>query len=146
MEITSLIIAIVSLTWGAFTFWFYDRKTKKQDEKINSYTLAKIEEEKVEGKKALVEANLISKGKGNYTLKIFNKGKSEARNIRVEYVEKGSNYNVMDFDVFPHSHLSPNNDHIDLNAISCGANKMNFALIWDDDFAKDRKNDKSLTF
>ncbi len=143
-----LIISIIALAWGLFTFWFYDRKTKRQEEKLNEYQIRKNKQEEEESKKAYVEASLTSKGKGIYTLKIFNKGLSEARNIRIEYSdnEKGNLYDVMDNNIFPHSHLSPSNDHIDLNVVRLSGVKMSFNIFWDDDFESNRVNNKLLTF
>ena len=136
-----IILPILTYIGGLLSFWFYDRKIKK-------HQLRQFRQDEIDSKKALVEANIISKGKGSYTLKIFNKGKSEARNVRIEYLndEKGKVYDVMDNDIFPHSRLSQNNDHIDLNVIKFGAKKMNFNIIWDDNFESDRINHKSLTF
>lgn len=146
MEITSLIIAIVSLTWGAFTFWFYDRKTKRQDARINEYTLAKIEAEQTEKKKAQIRANIIKGSESSRrTFKVYNKGEATAYNIRVEFSSEMDGIFFRN-EVFPYKQMHKE-DHTSINfSLSMGFQRtIDVKLIWDDEFQKDNEHIQTLT-
>ena len=85
MAAASLIIAILSLLLGAFTYFRHDRKLKEQQKIINEYQITKLQREIGEAKKAEVKATVINvSGSGNYTgtLVIKNYGKGTACNVR----------------------------------------------------------------
>lgn len=142
MEITSLIISIVSLVLGAFTFWFYDRKTKRQDAKINEYQLKNFEEEETKKKKASVRGN-VAKGLKNSarTLKIFNSGDAVAKNVRLELLSCPDSVYCDLEDIFPYRLMNPqDNISIDFSVCKCEGEtdkKLEIKLIWDDDFQND---------
>lgn len=83
MEIAGLVISIIALLLALFTYFKHDLKIKKQAALINKYQIEKIEKEKTGEKKAVIEANVIKGNKGTRQLKIYNKGKSIAKNVIV---------------------------------------------------------------
>lgn len=76
MEIAGLVISIIALLLALFTYFKHDLKIKK-------HQIEKIEKEKTGEKKAVIEANVIKGNKGKRQLKIYNKGKSIAKNVTV---------------------------------------------------------------
>lgn len=96
MAIASLIIALISLLFGAFTYFRHDRKLKEQQRIINAYQITKLQREIGEAKKAEVRATVVNRSEsGIYsgTLLIKNYGKGAASNVyftRRSYGNKGS--------------------------------------------------------
>lgn len=88
MELASLILSIIALLGSLVTYIVHDRKIKKQEAKINEYQLAKIKEEEEDSKKAQVCGNIIKYDKGKRVLKVYNKGKAPAKNIRIEGIDE----------------------------------------------------------
>lgn len=83
MEIIAIITSVFAVTFSIFTYWKHDLKIKQQTTLLNEYLIAKIEEEKEESIKAIVKANVISGDRGNRTIKIYNAGKSIAKDVNV---------------------------------------------------------------
>ena len=96
MAIASLIIAIVSLLFGVYTYFRHDKKLKEQQHIINEYQITKLKYEITEAKKAMVRASVINVSgtcPWTGTLVIKNYGKAIAHNIyftRLSYGTKGS--------------------------------------------------------
>ena len=84
----SIVISVLALLFSIFTYLISDRKIKKQEHLLNEYNIKKIEQEDVENRKAYVCANMISLGRGRYSMKIYNSGKSEANNVKVEFLKE----------------------------------------------------------
>ena len=62
----------------------HDKKLNVQERRINEYQLKQIEKEDLENKKADIMGNIVKGIKGGRILKIYNRGRATARNIRVE--------------------------------------------------------------
>lgn len=96
MAIASLIIAIFSLLFGAYTYFKHDKKLKEQQQIINKYQIIRLQKEIDESKKAMVRASVINiSGTCPWTgtLVIKNYGKATAYNLyftRLSYGSKGS--------------------------------------------------------
>jgi hypothetical protein len=134
MEVMGLIISILTALFAAFTFIFYDRKLKDQDKKINEYQLKKLQEEETDNKKAQIRGNIIKGEKGKKTFKIYNSGKSIARNIRVEGLDFEGGY-IIGVEVFPYELLNPQ-DYTEVIVVvfGNGPNTIKMKYIWDDDY------------
>ena len=95
MDISDLIgIAglLVALAGWLYT-WHVDRKVKTQEIVLNALHIKKYKEEEVESKRAIIEANVYRTPPTRYRasgwrMKIYNKGKSTAKNIRIESENK----------------------------------------------------------
>ena len=80
----SLGVSLLAIIGTCYTYFKHDKKIKSQETKINEYQIKQIEQEEKEGKKALIRGGIIKFDKGKRILKIYNSGKSLARNIRME--------------------------------------------------------------
>jgi len=81
-------------------------------------------------------ANFVKIG-SNYRLKIFNRGSSNARNVRIEFDDSEGHCLIQqDIDSkFPHESLEPHQGIELIAAIHMGSKrKQPLKLIWDDDF------------
>jgi hypothetical protein len=134
MEIASFVISILTAVFAVFIFFFYDRKLKEQDKKINEYQLRKLQEEESENKKAQIRGNIIKGEKGKRTFKIYNSGKSAARNIRLEGTKVEGIF-MRDDILFPYELLNPQDytDIIMLLTTNC-PDTIKVKYIWDDDY------------
>jgi hypothetical protein len=124
----------VAVFFSVFTFIFYDRKIKEQDKKINEYQLKKLQEEVVANKKAQIRGNIIKGDKGMRIFKIYNSGKSEARNVRLEGFEVEGIFMMIN-NLFPYELMNPQ-DFTEINmALTCGyPSTIKIKYIWDDDY------------
>ena len=85
MAIASLIIALISLLFGAFTYFRHDRKLKEQQRTINEYQIAKLQKESADQQRADVRVSIINVSgmeTKTGTLVIKNVGKGVANNVQ----------------------------------------------------------------
>lgn len=139
MEIAGLVISIIALLLALFTYFKHDLKIKKQAALINKYQIEKIEKEKTEEKKAVIEANIIKGNKGTRQLKIYNKGKSIAKNVIVT-IPNIDGFQVINnpcpINIKPQSSIE-----ISLIVLMGSPDKIDIEYNWSDDF-NDMNNDK----
>lgn len=149
------IIAVLAFVSSIYTF----RKTYKLSEKqaelvedqkrLNRILVEKEEIEACNAKKADLSARLVKVTNNNWRVKIFNKGKAEARHVRVEFDTEGDNVILMKRDVeskFPMDRLEPQQG-VDLIAVLHlnSPSKVPVKLIWNDDTGSDHSKTVDLT-
>ena len=87
----ALVVAAVTAVSSFFVFLRYDRRLKKQEKQLNDkldfiydFQISQINVEKANQNRAdLLVVALPYNGNGNHTIRISNKGKGKARNIRL---------------------------------------------------------------
>ncbi|MFA5324841.1 MAG: hypothetical protein WC305_01590 [Bacteroidales bacterium] len=138
MEVAGLIISIIALLLALFTYFKHDLKIKKQAALINKYQIEKIEKEKDGEKKAIIETNVIKDNKGTRLIKVYNKGKSVAKNVIVT-IPKTKWFEVINnpcpIDIKPQNGIE-----ISLVVFMGGPDKIDINYEWSDDFS-DKNND-----
>jgi hypothetical protein len=87
MEIIGIILSIMAIALSAYTYFNHDRKIKKQEKLLNDYQLAKVEKEKIELRRAMIDAKVLKKRDGLNGIIICNTGKSIARSVYVTIPE-----------------------------------------------------------
>lgn len=138
---TSDVIAGLALLLSAYATWktlrFNDRQKRliETQEALNRRLLAKEEGELRDLKSADLGASFIKIGSNDYRLKIYNKGKAAARNVRIEFPE--GNDCVIDSDVegkFPLESLEQHQAVELLASVEMGTrSKHPIRLRWEDD-------------
>lgn len=134
MEFFSVILSLLAIVFSLFTYFKHDIKIKKQEALLNQYELEKFEAEKLESKRAIVEANMIKGLKGQRIIKVYNKGKSIARDVKVSIPElKGIEVmnNPCPIDIRPQNSIE-----ISLLAFAESPDKMTIEIKWQDEFQK----------
>lgn len=115
------------------------------NDKLNKMLLEKETQDALQQRKADISANFIKIDKNNYRLKVFNKGKNTAKNIRIEFPE--GNELLIKSDVnrkFPVPILEQHQSVELIAIIYYGSpNRIKIKLSWDDDYGVD--NEKILT-
>ncbi len=143
----SLLISFVALFLSLFTYFLHDRRLKKQEHLINDYQLQKISKEQDEHTKAVVKANIIKKNGGKRVIKIFNAGKSIARNVNIEILQGKDGIHTNDLnELFPYEFLNPQESTEFLIFLFEGPTAIiKIRTTWDDDFAFGNTHEQILT-
>jgi len=132
MEMAGLFISIIALLCTLFTYFKHDRKIKKQDVLINEYLIEKIEKEKTEEKKAIIEVTVIKHEESKRQIKIYNRGKSVAKNVIVTFSDIGKfreKVNPCPIDIKPKNSII-----ISLLIFISTPDKIVINYKWSDDF------------
>lgn len=137
MDLVGFVISCLALLWGLFTYFKHDKKIKSQDEKIKQYKLDLIEKQKVDEKKAIIEAYIIKGESYKRIIKVYNKGKAIARNVNVIIPEMGNfhvAYNPCPIDIRPQNSIE-----IEIRAFmskDSSNSKIDIEFEWSDDFCE----------
>src|SRR5690606_19689396 len=122
----------------AFTFFFYDRRIKAQEKKLNDFQLKRFDDEEMENKKAELRANMYSNGKSR-KLKVYNKGRACARNIDIK-LEDDHPFLISN-NPFPIEYMHPQDyNELTVHLTTGIKNKIEIIISWDDDFATSRRH------
>lgn len=125
-------------TWRTFKFNARQEKFIESQEKLNKQLLERSEGEALAEKKADLIANFVRYGTSSgYKLKIANRGKATARNVRIEFPEENEVLIRSEIDEkFPLEMLDPHQG-VELMAVvgMDTRRKHPMRLIWSDDSA-----------
>ena len=125
----------------------FNRRQKQfieTNDKLNQLLLQKEQQESLIQKQGDISASFVKIGR-DYRLKVFNKGKTIATNIRVEFPSGNEILIESDLkDKFPMPRLEPFQSVELIAAVHMGSpRRMDIKLIWDDPSGSDR--DKVVT-
>lgn len=122
-------------TWQTVSFNKKQKSLVESQEKLNNLLLEKENEDSLKEKRADLGASFIKLGSSKYRLKIWNKGASTARNVRVEFPE--GNDVVIDSEVtdkFPMESLERHQSVELIAAVHMQTKRKHVVrLIWEDD-------------
>lgn len=141
----SAVVALVALIVSIISI----RKTNKFGETTDQLNRLLIDREQADGltsKQADLSANIIKLGKANYRLKIFNRGKGVAKNVKLIDMDKDHSV-LIESDIehkFPVPILEQHQSVELVAAVTLGSGpRIHIKLIWDDETGKNRE--KELT-
>jgi len=142
-NILSLLLSVFALGISLFTYFKHDRKLKNQQEEINKFLIEKEKEAASLKMKADIRGNMIWKHKGPGELKIFNRGESEARNVKVEYLSSIKGVYIREIDVI--ESLSPQGSYTFVYNLDTGhVASIKVRYTWDDDFRRGNTREEIL--
>jgi len=146
-DVLSFLALLISAYSMKRTFDFNKRQEQfiEVNDRLNKKLLEKENEEDIQNRKADVSANFYKAAKNNWRLKVFNKGKATARNVRLFVLDEADLLGSDDIDRrFPHPILEQYQS-VEIHAFVHlqSADRAHIRLVWDDDFQKD--NEKELT-
>lgn len=137
------VIATFALLISGYVAW-HQRGINASQKKVNELLLQQGENEAEATKKADLGASFLKLGKNSHRLKIWNKGKATARNVRIAFPD--GNQFVAEDDVrrkFPLETLEQFQAVEVIAYLSLGTDgKHHLKLTWDDDSGED--NEKSV--
>jgi hypothetical protein len=122
-------------TWQTVSFNKKQKSLVESQEKLNNLLLEKENEDSLREKRADLGASFIKLGSSKYRLKIWNKGASTARNVKIEFPE--GNDVVIDSEVtdkFPMESLERHQSVELIAAVHMQTKRKHVVrLIWEDD-------------
>ena len=146
MEFTtsgSDVIAVFALLVSGYVAW-QQRSLNASQKRLNDLLLEQGESQVRDSQKADLGASFIKLGSSKYRLKVWNQGKSKARNVRIEFPD--GNDVLIPSDVeskFPLEVLEQHHSVELIAAVHMGTkSKHHIKLIWEDDYGRD--NEKSV--
>jgi hypothetical protein len=145
-SIASAAVALVALIVSLVSM----HKTNKFGEttdRLNRILIERETAESVAEKKADMSANLYQRGKNDYRLKVFNKGKGRARNVRLIDLDAKDDSLLMSDEIREKFPLPILEQHQSVDLIACvtlGSHlRTHIKLLWDDETGAD--HEKELT-
>jgi hypothetical protein len=143
--VTSDILSIIALALTFLSIAYTisvdirSRRTVRIQNELNTKLLAKEVDEESKRNKAEVNASFFKGFNNTWTLRIFNKGNSIARNVNWSFVGEEPGW-MFHRNVFPLEFLNPG-QNIDMNASIFFGNKgtAKIEITWEDDSSKANK-------
>ncbi|WP_274507213.1 hypothetical protein [Xanthomonas campestris] len=140
-------IAVAALLLSAYATWKTYQFNEKQksliesQERLNRLLLDKEASEASSTKKADLGANFIKLGSNQYRLKIFNKGKSAARNVTIGFPEGNDCFIDSDIEAkFPLERMDPQQSVELIAAVHFETkSKQVIKIYWSDDHAENNE-------
>ena len=143
MDITisaSDVIAGAALALSAYatikTLRFNERQKSliESQERLNQLLLQKEEDDAISATKAYLGANFVKMGNNNLRLKVFNKGKATAHNVRIEFPDGNEVVILSDVESkFPLEVLEQHQSVELIASVAMGSkSKHHVKLTWDD--------------
>lgn len=122
-------------TWTTLRFNNRQKKLNESQERLNKLLLEKESGEAASAKKADLQASFNKLGSNKYRLRVFNKGKAVARNVRVEPLEGTDCLRQSDINSkFPLQYMEPHQSVELMAMVHLGTQgKQPIRLIWSDD-------------
>lgn len=151
-SLASVVVALAALVVSFISMHKTNKFNEKQNElaatteRLNRLQIDREIAEGVSSKKADISANFVSLGKNNSRLKVFNKGKGIAKNIRLIDLDR-ENSTLVDSDIARKFPLPIMEQHQSVEIIASrhlrSPPRVHIKLIWDDETGLD--NEKELT-
>lgn len=143
IQILPFAISAAALLLSLYTYLRHDAKIKKQNALINQFQLERFKKETDSEKKAIIEANVIKSEKGKRIIKVYNKGKSIAKNVIVTFPGK-PNLIISDYpsliDIRPQNSL----EIVAFAFESSLGDTLKIDFEWQDDLRLDNKDSQTL--
>jgi hypothetical protein len=139
----------LSLFATAMSLWSNHKQNSlwQSQERLNNMLLQQGEREQLNASKADIGATFVKLGGGNYRLKIFNKGKAPARNVRIELPDDDDVIIASDInEIFPLESLEHLQSVELIAAPHLGSKlKHTIRLLWADDASENNEKKMHLT-
>lgn len=134
LQIFTIILSFSAFCLSLYTYFKHDAKLKKQTSLINSFQLEKFNKEKDSDKKAMVEANIVKQRLGKRVIKVYNKGKSTAKNVQVK-IQDLEGVEIIN-NPFPIDIKPQNSYEIDMFLTNEAPDTIRIEFEWQDEFAE----------
>jgi len=147
------VVAIMALAFSGYAIWITSKFNKRQlslidsQEQLNKRLLERGDSEAIEARKADVGASLVKLGSSRYRLKVFNKGKAVARDVRIEF--PNGNDIVPDAEIADKFPMEIMEQHQSVDLIAAvhlmTPRKHTVTLRWADDYSDSNEKTVFLT-
>lgn len=143
------IIAGLAFVLAIYSTWITRRFNKRQTafeetaEQLNRLLIEKEASEAEAAKRADLSANFYTVGKNNYRLKVFNRGKGVARNVRFEVLDDSDL--LIDDDIRRKFPVPVLERHASVELIAGAhfgsASRAHIKLLWDDEVGTEHQKE-----
>lgn len=141
-QVIPIVISVISLLLSLYTYFRHDAKIKKQNALINQFQLEKLKKENESEKKAIIEAHVINKESGTRIIKVYNKGKSTAKNVVVTFPGEP---NVMISEYPTSIAIKPQNSiEIYVHTFKGSPNILQIDFEWQDNLRSDNYDSQTI--
>jgi hypothetical protein len=135
-DVIALAALIVS-GWTLFQTILFNRRQQKfeqTNERLNLLLIEKEQAETLEQKRADISANFYKAGKNDYRLKVFNRGKAEAKNVRLDILDESDLLLIDDVHrKFPVPLMEPHGSVEVIASVHMGSpSRTHIKVTWDD--------------
>ncbi|MFI0489353.1 MAG: hypothetical protein ACH344_08750 [Yersinia sp. (in: enterobacteria)] len=148
-------IALIALLVSIYTIISSELKSRKsnkeqkvikdEQDRMRKLLLEKETKSAIDEMKADLGANLVRLGTNKYRLKVFNRGKSEAKHVEIHFPDNdGDEYLVMSQvnDKFPYEILYPQQSIEIIASIHMGGKaKYKIKIVWSDKYQNRNEQD-----
>ncbi|NCC99452.1 MAG: hypothetical protein EOL95_07110 [Bacteroidia bacterium] len=140
-NIISSVLSLIAIALTIIMYFKHDKRLKKQEEKLNAYQIRKIEDEESNNKKAQVRGNIIKGDKGRRDMRIYNMGKSPAKNIYINFLDNSDEKVTIMKYPSPYEFLNIG-DHFDIimHLYIGGSDVLKVKLAWEDDYSNQNEH------
>lgn len=141
------VFSICGILGGLFMYSHHDKKIKKQEQLLNDLQIKQYKKMEEQEKQAKVECNIINAGNGSRTICFYNSGISDARNVRIEIIDKDNLQGVIFTGNWgPYNLITSGNGKREERVFLCEGHTdtLELRIIWDDDFETNRNIIQSL--
>lgn len=142
MQLAAILISLSAISLSLYTYFKHDRLIKNQAVLLNKYQIERIEKDKENERKAVIEANVYRLDGGKSILKVYNKGKSLAKQVNVKFPEiKGFQImnNPCPIDIRPQIGVD-----ITLILYTNSPDKIIIQFEWDDEFKANNSDSQTV--
>ena len=133
-------LALLLSVYATITTHNFNKRQKSLIEgqkKLNKLLLEKEEIERINDVKADLNASFIKLGNQKFRLKIWNKGKGQARNVSIDFPDGNTIIPQTEIDgKFPLETLDEHQCVELIASVAFGKKKHTFKLIWSDGFSE----------
>lgn len=147
-SIASAIVAFAALIMSWVSLHKSNKTNARQDE-LNRLLIERETEAGRESKRADLCANIIAVGNRSHRLKVFNRGKATARNVRLIDLKEESSVLAQNVirQKFPVPILEQHQSvEVAAMQLLSGASRAHIKLIWDDETGSDHEKELTPSF
>lgn len=143
-SIISLLLSTIAVVISLYTYVIHDRKLKKQEHLLNMYHIKQFQNEEHANKKADIVGEISLLRGEHYSLKIQNRGRASAKNIRIEEFDI-ENYDIRKIVILPYNCLNAGEAFSNnIFRIRRSVPTMTITYVWDDDWDINRKKQQTI--
>lgn len=135
------LFSICGIIGGLFAYFRHDKKIKEQEKLLNELQIKQYKKAEEQEKQAKVECNIISGNKGSSKIRFYNSGLSDARNVRIEILNKYDLKGVIVNENWgPYDLITPRNGKREERIALCEGHTdvLKLRITWDDDSGNNR--------
>lgn len=134
------VAAIFALLLSGYSLW-RQRKFDAETSRLNALLIDREHNEAIAAGKAEISANFIKVSKNSHQLRIFNRGKGEARNVRMVVLDGNDLFQENDISSkFPYRSLDSHQPlNVPVYVHMQSPRRATITLSWEDDFGGGQK-------